>query len=146
VNDLDQAIDDWTKILGVLDPGQLEEPLVRYDDFQGGEDEMRWVTFPSRAGAEIQLVEPAPETPLGRRLAKHGEHVHHLCFTTGDVPAAAQALASTGIDAVTDQTWSDPNVPWQQWTWVAPSSAHGVLVEIARPYRAHEGKWVPGEE
>ena len=33
VNDLDQAIDDWTKILRALDPGQLEKRIVRYDDF-----------------------------------------------------------------------------------------------------------------
>jgi methylmalonyl-CoA/ethylmalonyl-CoA epimerase len=28
VKDLDKAIEDWTKILGVLDPAQLEAPIV----------------------------------------------------------------------------------------------------------------------
>lgn len=144
VKNLDQAIEDWRKILGVLDPGQLDEPLVRYDDFEGGDDEMRWVTFVSDHGAEIQLVEPAPGTPLGHRMDKVGEHVHHICFTTGDVPAAAQQLAASGLDVDSDNTYSDPNMPWQHWTWVLPSSAHGVLVEIARPYRAVEGKWESG--
>jgi methylmalonyl-CoA/ethylmalonyl-CoA epimerase len=144
VNDLDQAIADWTRILGVLDPSQLEEPLVRYDDFEGGEDEMRWATFVARGGAEIQLVEPAPDTPLGRRLAKRGEHVHHICFTTADVSAAARRLAAEGLDVDAANTYSDPGMPWQEWTWLRPTSAHGVLVEIARPYRAHDGKWVDG--
>jgi len=144
VEDLDRAIDDWTRILAVLDPGQLEQPLVRYDDFEGGQDQMRWVTFVAPHGAEIQLVEPAPDTPLARRLAKRGEHVHHICFTTEDVPTAARRLSQSGLDVDADNTYSDPGLPWQHWTWVRPSSAHGVLVEIARPYKAVDGKWVDG--
>ena len=141
VEDLDRAIADWTKILSVLDERQLATPLVRYDDFQGGDDQMRWVTFVSDRGAEIQLCEPAPDTPLGRRLAKHGEGVHHICFTVPDVPQAARALAELGTDVDVEHTYSDPNVPWQEWTWVSPKSAHGVLVEVAKAYRAVEGKW-----
>ena len=144
VEDLDQAIEDWSKILAVLDPAQLDEPIVRYDDFTGGADEMRWVTFVAGHGAEIQLCEPAPETPLGRRLAKHGEHVHHICFTTSDVGAAARRLADAGLDVDADNTYSDPELPWQHWTWVLPRSAHGVLVEIARPDRAVEGNGQAG--
>lgn len=145
VNDLDQAVDDWRRILEVLDPGQLEEPIVRYDDFAGGEDRMRWVTFVANHGTEIQLVEPSPGTPLGRRLAKRGEHVHHICFTTNDVPAAAQSLLDAGVDVDIDNVYSDPSLPWQHWTWIRPASAHGVLVEIARPYRALGGRWLAAD-
>ncbi len=38
VKDLDKAIEDWTKLLEILDPAQLEERIVRYDAFEGGED------------------------------------------------------------------------------------------------------------
>lgn len=145
VNDLDKAVEDWSTILGVLDPSQLEEPIVRYDDFSGGDDEMRWVTFVSKHGAEIQLCEPAPDTPLGRRLAKHGEHVHHVCFTVDDVPTAAQKLSDAGLDTDAGNVYSDERVGWQHWTWVKPSSAHGVLVEIAKPYKAIHGKWEPAD-
>jgi methylmalonyl-CoA/ethylmalonyl-CoA epimerase len=144
VEDLDRAIEDWSKILEVLDPGQLEEPIVRYDDFTGGDDEMRWITFVSPHGAEIQLVEPAPDTPMGRRLARHGESVHHICFTTTDVPESARRLADAGLDVDVDNVYSDPDLPWQHWTWIRPSSAHGVLVEVARPYKAVGGKWESG--
>lgn len=144
VNDLDQAVADWTRILGVLDPEQVREPVVRYDDFEGGEDRMRWVTFVANHGAEIQLVEPAPDTPLGRRLAKRGEHVHHICFTTDDVPSAARRLADAGLEVDVDNLYSDPGLPWQRWTWILPSSAHGVLVEVAGSYAAVDGKWVAG--
>ena len=41
VKDLDRAIEDWTKILRVLDLDQLEEPIVRYEHFEAGGDTMR---------------------------------------------------------------------------------------------------------
>ena len=92
VKDLDQAIEDSTKILEILDPAQLKERLVRYDEFEGGEDRMRWATFVNPGSSEIQLMEPDPDSPLGRRLKKRGEPVHHICFTDrqpgGDVQAS----------------------------------------------------------
>src|ERR1700712_5399171 len=99
VKDLDQAVEDWTKILAALDPGQVEEQIVRYDDFESGDDVgMRWATFVSAHGAEIQLLQPAPGSPLGRRLEKHGEGVHHLCFTTDDPAAVTRRLAEQGLN------------------------------------------------
>jgi len=145
VRDLDVAVNDWRGILAVLDPAQLEQPIVRYDEFEGGEDRMRWATFVTDQGTEIQLLEPAPDTPLGRRLERHGEHVHHICFTTSDVSATATQLAEAGFDVDADRSYSDPSIPWQRWTWLRPTSTHGVMVEIARPYKALDGRWVDGE-
>ena len=140
VKDLDRAIEDWTKLLEILDPAQLEERIVRYDAFEGGEDRMRWATFVNHGGAEIQLMEPDPDSPLGRRLAKHGEHVHHICFTVDDPETTSQRLAEAGL-STSGEVSSDPTMPWQRWTWVLPDSAHGTLVEVARPYVAVDGKW-----
>jgi methylmalonyl-CoA/ethylmalonyl-CoA epimerase len=145
VRDLDVAVSDWTKILGVLDPKQLEKKLVWYEGFEGGEDRMRWATFVSDHGAEIQLIEPAPGTPLGRRLEKHGEHVHHICLTTSDVEGSLDKLRQDGIETVGDVS-GDPNMKWQKWGWVSPKSAHGVLVEVAKPYQTkNDGKWHAAE-
>jgi methylmalonyl-CoA/ethylmalonyl-CoA epimerase len=146
VNDLDQAIEDWTKILRVLDPEQLEEPIVRYEQFEAGGDTMRWATFVSHGGPEIQLMEPGPETPLGQRLAKRGEHVHHICFTTPDVPRTMALLKEEGVELKSDEVFNDPTMPWQEWSWVPPGATHGPLVEVARPYRAVDGKWESGVE
>ncbi|MGA8719151.1 MAG: VOC family protein [Solirubrobacteraceae bacterium] len=144
VKDLDQAIEDWTKILRVLDPEQLEEPIVRYEQFEAGGDTMRWATFVSHSGPEIQLMEPGPETPLGQRLAKRGEHVHHICFTTPDVPKTMALLKEEGVELRSDEVFNDPTMPWQEWSWVPPGATHGPLVEVARPYRAVDGKWESG--
>jgi len=143
VRDLDRAVEDWTKILRALDPGALEEPVVRYEDFAGGADRTRWATFVSQHGAEIQLMEPAPDTPLARRLATHGEGVHHICFTTEDPGGVARRLAEEGLSTNAAES-SDPSMPWQRWTWVLPASAHGTLVEVARPYKALDGRWEAG--
>lgn len=144
VRDLDKAVEDWTKILRVLDPGQLKEPIVRVDSFSSGADQgMKWATFVSDHGTEIQFIQPAPGTPLGERLEKVGEHVHHLCFTTNDVPGAMAKLSAEGIQVLGGgQTYKDAEMPWQNWSWVGPKSAHGVLIEVASPYETHEdGQW-----
>ncbi len=143
VEDLDKAVEGWTKILGALDPAQLEQQLVRYEEFEGGEDRMRWATFVNDGGAEIQLMEPDADSPLGRRLAKHGEGVHHICFTTDDPGAVSERLAREGV-AVSGEVSEDPTMPWQRWTWVLPASASGTLVEVARPYKAVDGRWEEG--
>jgi methylmalonyl-CoA/ethylmalonyl-CoA epimerase len=146
VNDLDKAIEDWTKILGVLDPKQLKSKLVRYDDFDGGGDRMRWATFVSEHGAEIQLMEPDPNSNLGRRLAKRGEHVHHICLTTRNVEGSLKELQDQGIEIV-GKVSHDPNMDWQKWGWVSAKSAHGILIEVAKPYESHDdGQWHPASE
>jgi methylmalonyl-CoA/ethylmalonyl-CoA epimerase len=144
VKDLDQAIEDWRKILGVLDPDQLAEPIVRYDRFEAGEDEMAWATFVNPNGCEIQLLSPLNDGPLGRRLARHGEGVHHIAFTHPRLPEAVDELEKAGVELTSRELSQDPLLPWQHWTFVSPESSHGLLVEVAYPYRPVEGRWEPG--
>lgn len=144
VKDLDKAVEDWTKILGVLDPGQLEDPIVRYDEFSSGDDAgMQWATFVSHHGTEIQFIMPSPGTPMGDRLEQVGEHVHHLCFTTPDVPGALAKLSEQGIElAGGGKVYNDPDMTWQKWGWVSHKSTHGCLIEVASPYESRkDGKW-----
>jgi methylmalonyl-CoA/ethylmalonyl-CoA epimerase len=145
VRDLDKAIEDWTKILAELDPAQLEQPIVRYEHFVAGEDEMAWATFVNPNGSEIQLMQPLNDGPLGRRLAKHGEGVHHLCFTTPDLPGSVKRLSQAGLSLTSEELAQDTNMPWQWWTFISPQSTHGPLVEVAYPYRPVDGTWEPGE-
>ena len=54
-HDLDKAVEDWTKILRVLDPASLERRIVRYDEFSSGADAgMKWATFVNEHSTEIQ--------------------------------------------------------------------------------------------
>ncbi|TVV77123.1 VOC family protein [Sphingomonas solaris] len=150
VRDLDVAVTDWTKILRVLDPQSLERRIVRYDEFSSGADVgMRWATFVNDHSTEIQLIQPAPGTPMGDRLEKVGEHVHHLCFATDDVPAAMEKLRAEGLHLPGGgQTFNDPDMTWQKWSWVGHKSTHGALIEVASPYETRDdGNWhhAPGK-
>jgi methylmalonyl-CoA/ethylmalonyl-CoA epimerase len=144
VKDLDQAVADWKTILGELDPGQLVEPIVM-DAWEAGGDVMTSATFVNPNGAEIQLLCPLNDGPLGQRLAKRGEHVHHVCFTAPDLPEAVQRLADKGIQLTSTEISVDPTKPWQGWTFIAPGSSHGTLLELAYPYKPVDGKWEPVE-
>lgn len=146
VKDIHVAIEHYKKILSVLDPQQLIEPLVFYEDFGAGEERLSYATFPSE-GCEIQMMQPlTPGTPLHRRLEKLGEHVHHICFTAPDVKVTVQELAARGIGVVKEGISNDPQMPWQFWSFVDPKITHGVLVEIANDYDSVEGKWAPSKK
>jgi methylmalonyl-CoA/ethylmalonyl-CoA epimerase len=145
VADLDQALADWRAILEELDPGQVEEPVVVTEQWEAGEDVMSSATFVNPNGTEIQLLCPLNDGPLGRRLAKRGEHVHHICFTAPDLPEAVGRLEKRGIKLTSTELQNDPKIPWQHWTFISPESSHGTLVELAYPYRPVDGVWEPGE-
>ena len=93
---------------------------------------MKWATFVNDESTEIQFIQPGKGTPLGDRLEKVGEHVHHLCFTTDDVPGAMEKLKAEGLQLPGGGvTYNDEDMPWQKWSWVGPKSAHGVMIEVA---------------
>lgn len=146
VSDLDTAIEDWTKILKVMDPGQLVEPIVRYDRFEAGDDVMAWATFSNPDGPEIQLLAPLNDGPVGRRLAKHGEGVHHVAFLHPKLRQAVEELDSSGVKLTGKELSQDPLLPWQWWTFISQESSHGCLIEIAYPYKPVDGKWEKGYE
>ena len=147
VNDIHEAIEHYRKILGVVDPKQLEKEIVFYDDFGVGEERLAFATFPS-TGCEIQFMQPkTPGTALYRRLEKRGEHVHHICFTAPDVHDIVEQLQGVGIGIVEEgMSHDEETIPFQYWTFIDPSITHGVLIELANNYSSVDGKWAPEEE
>lgn len=143
VKDIQVAIQDYRDILGVLAPELLEEELVYYDDFGMGDERLAFATFPSPAnGVEIQLMQPkTPGTPLYERLQRRGELVHHLCFTSKRIRSEVEVLEHLGIGMVPQGFSMDPQMPWQEWTFIHPSKSHGVLIELANHYRSVDGTW-----
>lgn len=143
VNDIHQAIEDYSKILGVVDPQEVEEQIVYYDDFGVGDERLAFATFPSPSqGCEIQFMQPkTPGTPLYERLQKVGEHVHHVCFTSPSVEDVVADLETAGVSCVPQGVVHDPQIPFQRWTFVHPKHSHGVLVELANTYASVGGQW-----
>lgn len=120
VRSLKQAYRFWRDTLGL--------PLAREAEVAG--QGVRAALL-AAGETEIELLEPlAPDTPIGRFLAKRGEGLHHLCFKTPDVTGDLAALRSKGV-ALLD------TAPRRglagRVAFLHPSACHGVLVELATP-------------
>ena len=82
---------------------------MRYDRFEAGGDIMSWANFVNPGGCEIQLLCPLNEDgPLGKRLAKRGEGVHHICFTTPDLEGSVDRLAEAGVELTSARPVAGP--------------------------------------
>lgn len=99
--------------------------------------------FVSPHGAEIQLLTPLNEGPTARRLASHGEGVHHIAFTHPRVAEAAEQLAEAGMQLTSREPLIAPTVPWLEAMFIAPSSPSGTLVEVCTTYEPVDGRWEP---
>ncbi len=148
VSDLDEAIADWKKILSRLDPDQAEREPTIVERFGPDSDPVRWATFVSDRGAEIQLVQPlGTDGPRARRIREQGEGVDHICFLHPDLEGVMGELADDGVEMIPDGIRADrERMPWQAWTYITEKGGHGVPVEIAYPYKDEDGKWVPGDD
>jgi methylmalonyl-CoA/ethylmalonyl-CoA epimerase len=89
--------------------------------------------------AFVQLVAPlAPDTPVGRFLARRGEGLHHVGYLVPDVAAAVTELRAEGLEVIdpAPRTGSGGTVV----AFVHPKSVRGVLVELVEEGSGHRGK------
>ena len=94
--DLDQAIGLYRATFG------LEVVSLEVNEEQGVREAM--LAVGPGAGAEVlagrpgyvQLLEPlAPDTPVGKFLARRGEGIHHVGYGVSDIGEALAAIAGT---------------------------------------------------
>ncbi len=139
VRNLDETVKDYAQMLGVLDPEQAKN--IVWDEGVEGGFKMRWATFVNPNGASLQFFES--ENPYDQKLLeKHGERVHHLAFTSDDLPQTVEALDQAGVPLTSKELTGPTHLPWLKWTFVPPKKAHGVLIEVATRYKVDDGKWV----
>ena len=93
VKDLDQAIDDWKKILEVVDPTQVAEPVVRVDIENAPHPGWRVVALcADNARADRALADVTAAAPLLQRFGRavvRGE----VSLEIGDTRAAVRNRA-----------------------------------------------------
>lgn len=118
VADLDEAIDTYRRLLGA----ELEHREVLGD--QGVEAALL------RAGeSRVELLAPtAPDSPVGRFLAKRGPGMHHVAYEVADIGAALAALAASGAQLI--DTEPRRGLFGLRVAFVQPDSVHGVLTEV----------------
>ena len=131
VNDIDDAIERYKNIIGVTAPEVAEKKLEKQEQFAGKD---RYATVVFRAGGEgcnIQLLQPLnPDSPLYKRLEKHGEHIHHLGFTSSRLEETVQQLKERGVSLSSEELVVNVENPTTRWTWILPKYAHGALIEV----------------
>jgi methylmalonyl-CoA/ethylmalonyl-CoA epimerase len=92
--DLDAAIGRYQSMFG------LEVASLEVNEEQGVREAMLGVGAAGgglRPGY-VQLLEPlAPDTPVGRFLARRGEGLHHVGYGVADVRQALTAIAGRGV-------------------------------------------------
>ncbi len=118
----------------------IDEALPRYQSLFGLEAEDGPMIFAAQRvrlcflptgpdpAARIELVEPVDaESGVARYLAARGEGVHHVCFTTEDLPGTLEALAEREAELID----AEPR-PGAHGTvaFVHPRTLSGVLWEL----------------
>ncbi|MGD0385319.1 MAG: methylmalonyl-CoA epimerase [Solirubrobacteraceae bacterium] len=88
------------------------------------------------AGEErIELLAAlAPDTPVGRFLARRGPGVHHVAYRVGDIDATLAALAQRDVELI--DTAARPGLRDSRVAFVRPRSTGGVLTELVEAARA----------
>jgi methylmalonyl-CoA epimerase len=78
----------------------------------------------------IELLEPlAPDSIVGRFLARRGPGIHHVCLASSDVAADSERLLAAGFVLLGEEP--SAGAGGSRVRFVHPKSASGVLYELA---------------
>lgn len=118
----------------------IEASLPRYRELFGLEPEADPSVFASQhvrlcflptgpdPAARIELIEPIDEeSGVARFLGQRGEGVHHLCFTTDDLPATLELLAAAEAELIDREPRAGAH---GSVAFVHPRTLNGVLWEL----------------
>lgn len=124
-DDLDEKISFYSEMFGIV-------PLSREINLdQGVEEAMLRVNDGSPAGSYVQLLRPtAPDTPVGRFLARRGEGIHHIAYGVDDVAAALRELEAKGVRLI--DTTPRHGALGSSIGFLHPSGVGGVLTELVQ--------------
>lgn len=116
VDALDRVLPFYRDILGLP-----EEPL---DDADGAR------IAGLRAGDSlVELLEAsAPDSPIGKFVAKRGPGIHHICFSVDDLEAALDRCRRAGMRLIDEVPRT--GAAGKRIAFLHPSSTAGVLVEL----------------
>jgi len=132
--DLRQAIDMYRERfgLGVVHLEENEEQGVREAMLAVGPSGATGAGPGSLGVGYIQLLEPlAPDTPVGRFIARRGEGIHHVGYGVADIREALATVAGTGIRLVDDRPRHGSM--GASIAFLHPGDLGGVLTELVQP-------------
>ncbi|MEZ0333536.1 MAG: methylmalonyl-CoA epimerase [Gemmatimonadales bacterium] len=116
VPDIDAAVAFYRDVLG-LEPGPPEHA-----------DGASIVALPF-GESEVELLAPlAPDTPIGKFLAKRGPGIHHICYRVPDLDAALSACRAAGYRLIDEVPRS--GAAGRRIAFVHPKATAGILLEL----------------
>ena len=143
VRDIDQAIEDYTKIFSVAAPQLLGRKVAKQERYAGTDKYVTAFFSAEGDGCDIQLLQPPDQqSPLYKRLEKRGEGVHHIAFTSSHIEDTYQQLVDNGVALNVDepaQETTDSGASDIKSFFILPGHAHGVLVEMIDKYKVVDG-------
>lgn len=84
----------------------------------------------------VELLAPlAPDTPVGKFMAKNGAGLHHVAYAVDDIDSTLVRLAETGIKLI--DTKPRVGIRESRVAFLHPRSTGGVLTEIVEPAGGH---------
>jgi methylmalonyl-CoA/ethylmalonyl-CoA epimerase len=84
----------------------------------------------------VELLAPlAPDTPVGKYLAKKGPGLHHVAYQVDDIEATLASLKQSGLRLI-DET-PRVGIRGSRVAFVHPAATGGVLTEIVQPAEGH---------
>jgi methylmalonyl-CoA/ethylmalonyl-CoA epimerase len=126
------AVEDLDEALKLYD-AELDMALVHREtvESQGVEAVLLDV-----GEGHVELLRPlAPDTPVGKFLAKNGPGLHHVAYQTADIDAELERLRAAGLRLI-DET-PRTGIRDSRVAFVHPKSTGGVLTEIVQPAEGH---------
>jgi methylmalonyl-CoA/ethylmalonyl-CoA epimerase len=80
----------------------------------------------------VELLAPlAPDTPVGRFLARQGPGLHHVAYQVDDIEATLRALKKAGLALIDEQPRL--GIRGSRVAFMHPRASAGVLTEIVEP-------------
>jgi methylmalonyl-CoA/ethylmalonyl-CoA epimerase len=84
----------------------------------------------------VELLAPlAPDTPVGRFLAKRGPGIHHVAYQVADIEATLASLREAGLRLIDEQPRT--GIRDSRVAFLHPAASGGVLTEIVQPAKGH---------
>src|SRR5437764_11299889 len=77
------------------------------------------------------LAALAPDTPVGKFLAKNGPGLHHVAYQTADIDSELERLKEAGLRLIDEQPRT--GIRGSRVAFLHPAATGGVLTEIVEP-------------
>lgn len=80
----------------------------------------------------VELMRPlAPDTPVGKFLARKGPKLHHVAYAVEDIDSTLEKLSGAGLELIDSK--ARVGIRGSRVAFIQPRSTGGVLTEIVEP-------------